>query len=264
MTGPIEIIFLVGLGLVATGVIALADRLYLRAFRSLHRGWVLATGFIGVPAHELSHAGMALLFGIRVTSMSLLSPAPQSPLGQVTLRPNPRNLLHRLGLFFIGVSPLLAGSLLVWLLMSVASDSRMPGILPPTQTDWRAWHDSLQSWGGGLFVTLTSWPRGWVTPATVFAAISISVHALPSQADVRGAAKGLSTLFALLLGAWGVGQVLPSHFGMAVVSGVARGMAVLVGGIIQMALLAMMGAAVALVIRAATWPIRASNPARHP
>jgi hypothetical protein len=72
---------------------------------------------IGTAVHETSHAIFALLFGHKVTKIELFSgdPTSENP-GSVTHEYNSKNLYQNMGNFFIGIGPILFGSLFLFLL----------------------------------------------------------------------------------------------------------------------------------------------------
>ncbi|MBN1619216.1 DUF3267 domain-containing protein [candidate division WOR-3 bacterium] len=75
---------------------------------------IFVTGWIGTPVHELGHAIFALIFGHKIKEMKLFNPDLFSgSMGYVKHSWNKKNLYHRTGNFFIGVGPIILGTLLI-------------------------------------------------------------------------------------------------------------------------------------------------------
>ena len=73
-------------------------------------------GLVGTPIHELSHAVFCLIFGHKIKGINLYSPSKfNSSLGSITYAYD--NFFHRIGLFFIGIGPVLGGSAAILFLM---------------------------------------------------------------------------------------------------------------------------------------------------
>ncbi|MCS9984829.1 hypothetical protein EFL35_07700 [Weissella paramesenteroides] len=72
--------------------------------------------WLGIMVHELSHAGMALLFGHKINRLVLLTNPFQldqeNRLGYVAYSWQPKNKYQQLGNFFIGLAPIIGITLL--------------------------------------------------------------------------------------------------------------------------------------------------------
>ncbi|MFK7767691.1 MAG: hypothetical protein AB8B55_10760 [Mariniblastus sp.] len=104
-------------------------------------GWrsVLWTGWLGTPIHELSHALMCRVFQHRVDEIALFEPDEESGrLGYVRHSFKAGNWFQELGNFFIGIAPLLGGSLvlaiLLWLFYPDAASAAMEAAQPGSVT----------------------------------------------------------------------------------------------------------------------------------
>ena len=108
-------------------------------------GWrsVLWTGWLGTPIHELSHALMCRVFQHRVDEIALFEPDEESGrLGYVRHSFKVGNWFQELGNLFIGIAPLLGGSVvlavLLWMFYpeaaNTAIDSAQTGAVTASST----------------------------------------------------------------------------------------------------------------------------------
>jgi len=200
------------LAIVCLAVVSgLLNTLTYLALGSFRRRWMLLTGAVGVPVHELSHAGMAILFGMRIRSISLFSPDPASPqLGSVGLSFNPSRISHRVGLFFVGIAPVLVAAVLVEMLLRWVGFWTMPG-----KMNWGVAAldpaGSTQVVIGAYRNSLPILLEGWREALVLFAAASIALHSSPSRADLfmvgRGALFAWLILLAVILPAIAIAEV---------------------------------------------------------
>ena len=68
-------VFTLGLVFLFGKVIALCNGAFYRNFGSKGRAVCYATGFIGTPVHEASHALMCLIFGHKIVEIKFFPPA---------------------------------------------------------------------------------------------------------------------------------------------------------------------------------------------
>jgi len=73
-------------------------------------------GWLGTSVHEIGHALFALLFGHKITDMVLFSPnATTGTLGYVSHSYNKKSIYQNIGNFFIGIGPILFGSIVLYI-----------------------------------------------------------------------------------------------------------------------------------------------------
>ena len=182
--------------------------------RAILRRWlgvrvVFWTGWIGTSIHELSHAGVALLFGHKIDRIKLFDPdAEDGMLGYVRHRYNPRSYYNRVGNFFIGVAPLLGGSLVLLLVAALLLNGATPEGLfdaPTPELSAPGAHAWLEAGLRQAVLNLT--PRS-VAPAQalttglfILLAACVGAHIAPSRIDIENAAGGFLLILALLYGA---------------------------------------------------------------
>lgn len=164
-----------------------------------------ATGIVGTPLHELSHAAACLLFGMRIIEIKLYSPDRQTGnLGYVNFAYNPRSTWHAVGLVIQGIAPLLMGFVIMAFLMpwGNAPDSVLRALdltdASPTYKHALAGVSAL------LYGNLVDGARGFLW---CLVALIIGLHAIPSWADIRIAGKGMLTLLALAIGLSALSQI---------------------------------------------------------
>ncbi|NEW85322.1 MAG: hypothetical protein GZ094_23570 [Mariniphaga sp.] len=73
-------------------------------------------GWLGCSVHELSHAFFALIFGHKISEITLFEPNSNGEsLGHVSHSYNKSSIYQKTGNFFIGISPLLFGGIVLFL-----------------------------------------------------------------------------------------------------------------------------------------------------
>ena len=77
-------------------------------------------GWLGCSVHELSHAFFALIFGHKIKEIVLFEPNSNGEsLGHVSHSYNKKSIYQKIGNFFIGIGPLLAGGLVLFLITGI-------------------------------------------------------------------------------------------------------------------------------------------------
>ncbi|SFG21870.1 hypothetical protein [Sporolactobacillus nakayamae] len=170
---------------------------------------IYGTAWLGTPIHELSHAAMCLFFRHRVTEIKLLQAVDSGgTMGYVRHAYNPNSFYQRIGNLFIGIAPLIGGSLVIaaaakWMLPNVSGTffdyvSGAPRLfsffdLP----SWLALNKAVIAVFRSLFAfeNLTN-PYFWLF---LVIAVCVSSRMSLSREDIRGAWSGAGALLVFLL-----------------------------------------------------------------
>jgi len=167
-------------------------------------------GWLGTMVHELGHAVFCVIFRHRINKMKLFSLNPMSDkLGYVNHSYNPKSLYQSVGNFFIGIGPILFGSVVIYglsrLLLQLDILQSIEALrIQSMNAD--VWEYSLQAiasvWNGvrmlytGLFTgeNLTDW-RVYLF---LYAVFCIGSSITLSPADMKGAGRGLAAFMGVL------------------------------------------------------------------
>lgn len=160
----------------------------------LHSRLIYLTAWIGTPIHELSHSILCLLSGHKIVKVAIFKPnLSDGTLGYVTHAYNPANGLHIIGNLFIGVAPLFGGITASYLLTYFL----LPNGKEFAQYLFIPWETDLSF--NALLVTLKylasivfeSYQQDHVkTVLWGYLVASISLHMVPSYADIKGGLLG--------------------------------------------------------------------------
>ena len=189
--------------------VALCRKMFLAMMgNGFGRGVVLATSIVGTPIHELGHALMCLVFGHRITAMSLWQPrSKDGNLGFVTHTYRRRNPYHVLGNLFIGIGPIFSGLAVLMMALRVG--------FPNTFSDYTSTASLMASNNeGGILLFLEGLkmlPRIveelvhgthvslWIKIPAILIVFSVSQHISLSLADIKGALRALPVYGILVL-----------------------------------------------------------------
>lgn len=222
----IGLIYLVGF------IISLINRTFYRLTGG-GMGVCLATGVIGTPIHEISHATMCLVFFHRIEEIKLFQINDENGvLGYVNHSYNRKNLYQVIGNYFIGVAPIVVGALILYLLFSAL----LPNSASVFQKDLDAFiflqggklNDKtvgyLISVAKGFLSAVFTVDFGFTTIVFLIVCLCVSMHMNLSGADIKGSLGALPLLIILLVvfnyAFWLISATAYSTFfeGVAVVS----------------------------------------------
>ncbi len=186
------------------GVLEHRTNLYVQSVFGM-RG-IMVTAWIGTPVHELGHLLMCYIFKHRVSGFKLFSLRPRDGvLGYVNHSWNSKSLFQNIGNFFIGMGPIFSGTcalilgMYVFLPDSFAMFSNYLA-LDASQLDSRTLA-SILTLTAQLFKSIFSAENLFSLNFWIFfaLAIAISSHIALSKEDLKGASKGLITIFSFIL-----------------------------------------------------------------
>ncbi|WP_300383823.1 hypothetical protein [Clostridium sp.] len=199
-----EIVYLIGSIVVAGFILGfLRDNSLRNFYRAFGKKSIYITGFIGVPIHELSHAIVAFIFKHKITEMKLFKPSSEdNTLGYVKHRYNSRSIYQQIGNFFIGIAPILGGTLSIGALMYLLIPSIYNGFMSIiinsiNQVNLINIIESFKELIKLIFVLDNLKNIKFII--FIFLAICISSHISLSKADIKGASKGLLSMFLILI-----------------------------------------------------------------
>ena len=167
-----------------------------------------ASGLIGTPIHELSHALMCIIFRHKITDMKLYQMDDESgTMGYVTHTYNLRSRYQRIGLFFIGVAPIIGGSLVIhflmlWLLpeesleISAYIDDFALLLSDGVSFDMLAYSFAI-TWES-LLIIFTSFDKGINCIVFLILGACVALHMKLSGADIKGAMPAIPMVAALI------------------------------------------------------------------
>ncbi len=182
---------------------------------------LLATGIVGTPIHELSHALMCLIFGHKITEIKLYTPkAKDGTLGYVNHTYNQRNLYHQIGNFFIGVAPVVLGGGFIVLLMlilmpqafeTISGEISALGINEVGSLPMARFFHFIGASIGAIFDGQNF--SNWQGITCIILSVMISTHMEMSGSDIRSGLWGFALILILMFQIDGIIYLIsPSAF----------------------------------------------------
>lgn len=164
---------------------------------------IIITGWIGTPVHEIGHAIFCLLFFHKIDKIKLFDPdSSDGTIGYVIHSYNRKNIYHRIGNFFIGVGPVIFGSVMLYAAMfylvpnirSIFGEIEKHGIIISSMelSNWQiAWKSLLSS----VTITIKALSNQanfseWQFWLFIYLSMSIASHMELSPADLKSAFGG--------------------------------------------------------------------------
>ena len=190
--------------------VSLCRSLFIRMMgRGFGRGIVMATSIVGTPIHESGHALMCVLFGHRITDMSLWQPlSDDGNLGYVTHAYRKKNPYHVLGNLFIAVGPIFSGLAVITVALRMGFPDAFAdytasaaGLAASGQSEFRLLGEGLDMIPR-ILRELTDEGRAvplWGQILSLAVILSVSQHISLSTADIRGGFTALPLYGALIL-----------------------------------------------------------------
>lgn len=189
----LQMLFSLGVIALFGTIIALCNAKFYKNLGSYGHVLCIATGFIGTPVHEASHALMCLIFGHKITEIKLFQPnSLDGTLGYVNHSYNPNNLYHRVGNLFIGIAPILVGGAILGGILYMLLPDMFEAVLRElAQIDFSTDLEKTFSHIGSAFVEFFSYIATWQWWVFLILGSFIALHMTLSKADIQGASSGL-------------------------------------------------------------------------
>jgi len=174
------------------------------------KAYLILFGWLGTSVHELGHALFALIFRHKITEIKLFTPRSETgTLGNVNHSYNPRNLYQSVGNFFIGIGPIILGTLLLYLLLLLLFDFSLSShnyfiieVESLVQIDTLVLYGKSVLSGYHEFIEIIfhgSETKWWKVVLFIYLLFSIGSSITLSRADVSGAWSGILAILLCLL-----------------------------------------------------------------
>lgn len=186
------------------GIIEKRSNFYIQS--AFGRKGIMLTAWIGTPIHELGHLLMCYLFRHKINEFKLFDlRARDGVLGYVNHSWNPKSLYQNIGNFFIGMGPIFSGTaalitgMYIFLPDSFSTFSNYLTLgsgQPEPYMLMKIFSLTVQLFESIFSAENLASPIFWIYFAF---AIAISSHIALSKEDLKGAGRGLVTIFTFIL-----------------------------------------------------------------
>lgn len=170
---------------------------------------LLITGVVGTMVHELSHLVMALIFNHKIIKVELFRPfkyKEDSVLGYVNHTYSTKSIYQQIGNFFIGIAPMIFGTLIIWILLFIFSDSKVNELI--SSSDINIYLQYFQEFNilkifqslvfNTVMILKSILSFNFKSIILIFLIYSISSHMTLSTLDLKGSFKGLIFTFFII------------------------------------------------------------------
>ncbi|MFB6341539.1 hypothetical protein ACE01N_02400 [Saccharicrinis sp. FJH2] len=153
---------------------------------------------IGVPIHETGHAIFALIFGHKITEIKLFKrDTSDGRLGYVNHSYNKKNIYQNIGNFFIGIGPVIFGTLILYILSRILFSYDLS---EKFSSDLSIFDQVRLIFKGafGLLAGVFSSGSFWKSFIFLYLVFAIGNNITLSKADLKGTFGGLWILLLVL------------------------------------------------------------------
>ncbi len=182
-----------------------------RALIAMGRGWYLGLfSWLGTIVHELGHAIFCLIFHHKITALKLFDPDPATgTLGYVEHSYNSRSVYQQVGNFFIGVSPILLGTAIIYILSYLLlglNPFKVAGSFNVLSSSIYSWDALAQIFrvlwisSASLLGQVFSWYNfsTWQLYVFIYLVFAVGSSITLSPSDIKGALKGFIPILILI------------------------------------------------------------------
>jgi hypothetical protein len=155
-----------------------------------HKAELFLTGWIGIPVHEMGHAVFCFIFRHKITEAKFFSPKEDGTMGYVRHEFNLKSTYQKIGNFFIGIAPMLFGTVVIYALLGILLPEYLPEELSGSiaETGWEIFRNFFSFDNFGKL-------RFWIF---IYLSLGIASHMKLSVQDFKGATSGFVTLLCLI------------------------------------------------------------------
>jgi hypothetical protein len=165
------------------------------------KGYLYLFGWLGTAVHEIGHAFFAIIFGHKIDEIVLFSPDHLTgSLGHVRHSYNPNSIYQNIGNFFIGIGPVIFGSIILFLISFILFGYNFKNInLTELNSGSFSGISSFKDIGSNILDNISNYFRHLFTgPGTAWWKILLMIYLLYSigssitlsKSDVTGAFTG--------------------------------------------------------------------------